>query len=132
MKGLSEFLMFWVKVSNEYDRIKNGPKAQTSVKLGVDSLIMSISGILSSVGFAVLAYYCFNVDGLEGLLTFIFGIICALAAVAFFIRLVLASIVYAIYQMRLNKRPVGIVSLIVSVLMVIGTVILIIVAFSVL
>ena len=130
MKGLFKLFMFWVTVSNEYDRIKDGHKAQTSVKLGVESLIMSIFGIFATVGFAVLAYFCFSVDDLALLLTFILGIICAAAALAFFIRLVLASIVYAAYQMKLNRRPIGIVALVISILISVATVVAVIVALS--
>ena len=132
MKGnLFNLFMFWVTVSNKYDRLKSDPeKREKSVSLGVQSLTMSISGILASVGFAVLAYYCFSLEGLEGLLTLIFGLICAVAAVAFFVQLVLASIVYAIYQVKLNKHPLGIISLVVSLLILVATVVAVVVVLT--
>lgn len=115
--------MFWLKIRQDYDRIKESPKAETSVKLGVQSLLMSIFGIAATVGFAYLAYLCFTVEGLTGLLTWIFGLISVLAAISFFIELVFASIFYAIYQIKLNRHPLGIVALILSILLNIGTVV---------
>ena len=130
MKGLFGLFMFWVTVSSEYDRIKGGPKAETSVRMGVESIFMSIFGLIFTVGFAVLAYYCFAAEGLIALLAWLFGIICALSALAIFIRLTVASIVYAAYQMKLNRRPIGIVALVISILMSIASIVLAIVAIS--
>ena len=122
MRNLWELFMFWIRISNRYDRLKNSPKAETSVKFGVTSLLLSILGIFFTVGSAALAYTCFSVDGLEAVVAVIGGVICILAAIMFFVQMVLASIVYAAYQMRLNKRPIGIVALIVSLFIIIATV----------
>ena len=122
MRSIWEFLMFWIHVSNKYDRLKNSPKAEKSVKFGVTSLALSILGIFVTVGFAALAYTCFSVDGLEGLVAVIGGAICVLAAITCFIYMILASIVYAAYQMRLNKRRIGVVALIVSLFIIIATI----------
>ena len=126
MKGLFRFLSFWLTISYKYDRIKNDPTRRNGVALGVTSLIMSIFGVISAVGFAYLAFLCFSVEGLSIVVTFIFGIVCALAAIMCFFQLLVASLLYAAYQLRLNKRPIGIVALVVSLLLIIGAVVAII------
>ena len=128
-KALYNLLFFWVKVSRQYDLIKRDPeKSAKSVKLGVTSLLMSIIGIGLTTGFAYLAFLC--LAGLETLaffLAFIGIIVCIAAAIGCFVELVLASIVYAAYQMKLNKKPVGLAALIVSLLISIATIVLVIV-----
>ena len=127
MKNLFDFILFWINISCKYDRLKAGPKAASSVNLGVTSLIMSILGIFLTVGFAALAYVCFGVSGLPAVLAAICGILCILAALTCFIYLVLASILYAAYQMKLNRHPVGVASLVVSLFSVVATVVAIVV-----
>ena len=123
---------FWTRVSSKFDRIKQDPqKCEKSVSFGVTSIILSIVGIAFTVGFAVLAYLCLaGMNTLAFFFAFLATIICALTSLACYVNLVLASIVYAIYQMRLNKKPIGKVALIISLLISIGTIIVIIVALS--
>ena len=123
MRNLFHFLMFWLTISNKYERLKGDPRKQNSVSLGVTSIFMSIFGVISAVGFAYLAILCFSVDDLAIILTFLFGIVCALAAVMCFFQLLVASLVYAAYQLRLNKRPIGIVALIISLVLMVVAVI---------
>ena len=120
MKGLLDFLLFWLAIGNKYERLKNDPERQDSVLLGVSSLIMSVVGVLSAVGFAYLAFLCFSAEGLTIILTFIFGIVLVLAAAACFFQLLVASVFYAAYQLKLNKRPIGIIALVVSLLMIVA------------
>ena len=122
MRGLFHFFTFWITISNKYDRLKNNPEKQNSVSLGVTSIFMSIFGVLSAVGFAYLAYLCFSVDDLAIILTFIFGVICAISAVVCFFQMLVASIFYAAYQLRLNRRPIGIVALVISLLFLVAAV----------
>ena len=123
MRGLFHFFTFWITISNKYDILKNSPDRQKSIRLGVTSIFMSIFGVLSAVGFAYLAYLCFTVDNLAIILTFIFGLASAIAAIACFFQLLVASIFYAAYQMRLNKRPIGLVALIISLLLIVTAVV---------
>ena len=123
MRGLFHFFTFWITVGNKYDRLKNNPEKQNSVRLGVTSIFMSIFGVLSAVGFAYLAYLCFSVDELAIILTFIFGLMSAIAAIACFFQLLVASIFYATYQMKLNRRPIGLVALIISLLLLVAAVV---------
>ena len=132
---MKEFLfnafLFWISVSRKYDVLKENPvQRKNSTRLGVTSLIMSIAGMICTVGFAFLTYLCFTgMDGagLAGIFILIGGIICAAASLAFFVDLVLAGLVYAIYQMKLNRRPIGLVALIVSLVLILGTVAVVII-----
>lgn len=130
MKGLLDFLLFWLTISDKYQRLKRDPDRQDSAVLGVTSLIMSIVGALSAVGFAYLAFLCFTAEGLTIILTFLFGIVSVVAAILCFFQLVVASIFYASYQLKLNKRAIGKVALAVSLLMLAAAIVgLIVVAF---
>lgn len=126
MRAIFHFLSFWITISNKYERIRNDPTKRNSVTLGITSILMSIFGVISAVGFAYLAFLCFSVEGLSILVTFILGIVCALAAIICFFKLLIASLLYAAYQLRLNKRPIGIVALVVSLLLIVGAVVAII------
>lgn len=130
MRGLGKIFMFWVRTSNEYDRIKSDPeKRAKSVSMGVQSLILSILGTVLTVASAVGAFACFSsgTDSLSGLLLLFLGIILALAALSIFIEMVLASIVYAVYQMKLNKRAIGVVALVINLLLIVIAAILIVI-----
>lgn len=130
MRHFFHLFTFWIRISNKYDRLKEDPRKQNSVSLGVTSLLMSIFGLLTAVGFAYLAFLCFSVDDLSILLTFIFGIMCAIAAIACFFQMLVASIIYAAYQLKLNKRPIGIVALVISLVMLVASIVGIIVVIA--
>ena len=130
MKGLFHFFMFWLTVSNKYDRLKSSPDRQNSVSLGLTGIIMSIVGVLTAVGLAYLALLCFKAENLTVLIAFPVGILCALSAVVCFFQLLVASIFYASYQLRLNKRPIGIIALVISLLLLIGAIVGIIVVLT--
>ena len=127
MKGLFRFLLFWITISNKYDRLRDDPDRQDSVRLGVTSILMSIFGVIFAVGFAYLAYLCFSVQDLAIILTFIFGIICVISALLCFFQLLVASIFYAAYQLKLNRRPIGIVALVISLFLLVVAIVGIIV-----
>lgn len=121
--GLLDFLLFWLTISEKYDRLKNDPDKQDSVLLGVSSLIMSVVGVLAAVGFAYLAYLCFTVEGLAIILTFLFGIACIIAAVLCFFQLLVASVFYAAYQIKLNGKAIGKVALAISIIMIVAAIV---------
>ena len=130
--SLFRALLFWITVSNKYDRLKSDPqKREKSVSLGVTGLIMSIAGIALTVGFAFLAYLCLpGLDTVAFLLALVGVIACVAAAIGCFAELVLASIVYAVYQMKLNKKPIGPAALIVSLIITVATIALVIVVLT--
>lgn len=109
LKALSSFLTFWTRISCKYDRLRaDDLKRDTSIALGVQSVLQSIlcggMSVLSLFG----VYYCiygfshgtFPIFSLIGLL------VCAVAAVAFFVQGVIGALIYMIYQFKLNRRGV--------------------------
>ena len=125
MKGgwLWKFIAFWTNVSLQYEVLKADPNEQeNSVRLGVKSLIMSISGLVTTIGFAILAYVLVAGSvgaGLAALFMLFGGIICGIVALVCFIDLLGASLMYAIYQRKLNKQKVGIAALVVSLTLIV-------------
>ena len=117
MKGLLGLFFFWIRVSNKYDRLKNDPAKQNSASLGITSIIMSIFGVITSIGLAYFAYLCLSVDNLAIVISFIFGFAAAIGAILCFFQLLVASLFYAIYQMKLNNRVIGKVALSISLIM---------------
>ena len=122
LEFLVKLFLFWVRIVDQYDDLKLDENSEKRVILGVISLILSILGIGLTIVFSVLAYYCFTVDGLAVIVTFIFGIFCAFAAITCFLQMVLAAVVYAIFQMKLNKRAIGKVALAVSLIILVATI----------
>lgn len=131
MKGLLGFILFWLTISDKYDKLKRDPDKQNSALLGVTSIIMSIFGVVVAVGFAYIAYLAFSVDGLAIILTFIFGFAAAVIAVVGFFQMSVASIFYAAYQMKLNKRAIGKVALAISLILLVAAIIGIIIVVAV-
>ena len=123
MKGFLEFILFWLTIGEKYDRLKKNPDKQDSVILGVTSIIMSITGVVAAIGFSYLAYLAFTVEGLAIILTFIFGLAAAIAAITCFFQLVVAGIFYAVYQMKLNRRVIGKIALALSLILLIATIV---------
>ena len=138
MKGwLFKVFLFWITVRDKYERIKEDPEeSKVNVSLGVRSLVLSLVGIALTIGFVLLAISCFGgmsggMDGVSGaagvaagalgaIFILIGAFVCGILALVCFVTMVLASIVYAIYQLKLNKRPIGIIALIVSLLISLG------------
>ena len=125
-KWLWDSFMFWLAVSNKYDKLKENPeKRESSITLGVQSLFLSVVGMIATVGLAFLAYTCFSRaegSGLAGLLMIVGGVICAIAALVFLFDMVFASLMYAIYQRKLNKKRIGLAALIVSLVLIAATI----------
>lgn len=128
---LFSIIMFWRKIGRKYEEIKNDPqKSESSTSLGNASLIRSVVGIVLSVGFAVLAYLCFSVQSIGIIISFIGGFLCGFLAILCFVELVLASIVYAYYQLKLNKMPIGKVAMVISLLISVTTIAVVIIALN--
>lgn len=134
-------IKFWRDIARKYEKIKDNPeKSEKDVSLGVTSLGMSIGGTIMAIVFAYFAFKCFTwtgdagvstaAKGIGGIFVIIGGSICAVIAVASFVYLILASILYAYYQRKLNKNKIGIIAFIVSILLIVGTIVAVIIALS--
>lgn len=123
MGKLSAIVMFWLRVERKYEEIKLDPqKSERSTRLGTASIIMSLVGIALSVGFAVLAYICYSVQTAAIFISIIGAFICGFIAILCFVQLVLASVVYAYYQLKLNKMLIGKIAIVVSLLISVATI----------
>ena len=119
---LLRIFLFWQEVRLKYERVKGGENSENNTSLGVQSLTMSILGTVLTVGLAFLAYKClFSLggSGLGELFVLIGGILSAVVALASFVYLNLASLLYARYQCKLNKKPIGKAALIVSIVSIV-------------
>lgn len=135
---LHKVFLFWRDIARKYEKIKQDPeKSEKDVSLGISSLCMSICGTAMAIAFAYFAFKCFTwtgdtalsaaKNGLGGIFVIIGGVICAVIAVASFVYLILASILYANFQRKLNKQKIGTIALIVSLLLSVGTIVTVIV-----
>lgn len=116
-----ENILFWLSIGEKYADLKNDPeKRDTSVRMGTTSLILSIVGAIVTYGLAFVTYLCFSAGGVGKIIG---GIFAALVAVACFIYMLIASIVYAAFQVRLNKKPVGKVALSFSLILTVAPII---------
>ena len=109
---IGDFIFFWVRAFTKYQRIKeNEEKRATSVKLGVRSIVQSIIAAAALVLCAFGMKLCLNnlssstatlpVFTVIGLVLFI-GI-----AIVSLIQGMLGAMMYWIYQLKLNKKPIG-------------------------
>ena len=127
-KDIIDLILFWISIGEKYERLKQDPqKRENSIQLGVTGIILSIIGAALTVGFGILAYYCFAVSGLISILAVILGAICVLAGFMSLVNLMIAGIVHAAYQMKLNKRAIGIVALVINLLLIVIAAILIVI-----
>ena len=135
-KALGRLIFFWMGVRYKYDRINEDPQwKESSVRMGVESILRSIFGAVFTLLFVFCSLWLFtggvlkSMSGAEALaaviiypLIFVVAIGCALGALMFYLRLSVAGILYARYQLKLNKKPIGYVALVLSILLSIGTI----------
>ena len=140
---LYDLFMFWGSINRRYRQIINDPTTrERSVSLGVTSIVMGIAGVALSLMFAYFAYACFGgmsggwginsaaAAGFAAIFIIVGGVACVVLAGGSFIYLVLASIIYAIYQLRVNRRPIGIIALVLSLILSIGCIVAVIIFLS--
>ncbi|MCI2111754.1 MAG: hypothetical protein LKK13_05435 [Bacilli bacterium] len=113
--------------SAKYDRIKNSDKRLTSVVFGVKSLIASVFLVLFALGIASCIRALNDPTGTWGALLAKPIAIGGLAMFATALFLVFfCDVADLVFQLKLNRRPVGWVSLIVLVGSLIGSVVIIV------
>ena len=119
-RSLFKIFDFWTKIQFNYDIIKKDEeKRKKSVRFGVTSIILCIIGCALTVGSAI-GFYCCLIKLFDEyfLFKFVGMMFCFSLTIIAFVRLVLGSLFYAIYQVRLNKRAVGWIAFIVFILCV--------------
>ena len=114
MKGLGSFISFWSQVSNQYARLAaNEEKRARSVRLGVTAIILAV------ISAALVVLSVWGLGTAVGLISDspIVGIVvlllCIGVAITFLTRGMINALLYAIYQLRLNKKAIGWLALVV-------------------
>lgn len=127
------FLKSIFSARNQYELLSiNEEKKQTSVRLGVQSILLSVIGLIVIVVTVILGTMCLkNIfetkvdDGtysypllsLLGVI-FLYGI-----ALVSFGNILFSGMSFSLHQMRLNKRKVGKASLIICIICIVASII---------
>lgn len=133
LKALWNFLTFWSRLSTSYTLIANDPeKREKSVRFGVQSIICSI------LGAALITLCMFGVatttrgsSSLEGLVGIVVAAFLVLIAVVSLVQLIVRGLIVTVYQLKLNKHPVGKAALAIWIIAVIAAIALSVVMFAV-
>lgn len=113
MKFIHDVLMFWLDLSVHKDHITSDPeRRRNSNYFGIRSIISSLLGFIVAAlcgwGFFALSG---TGDGLGVILVIILMVILALMAILSFLQGIVQGFVCFIYQLRINKKPIGWVAL---------------------
>lgn len=129
-KAIWNFFTFWSNIHTKYDRIKsNEEKSKTSTKLGITAIILSFIFSAIVVTSAYGTFACFNFMNNSSFVLGILGfIVCFVLLLGSLIQGLGGALFYSIYQMKLNKKPIGVISLVVwiicLILAIVGSVLL--------
>ncbi len=107
---------FWSKADRKYNKLKaDEEKRENSVSLGVRGIIQAILSAAFVVLFVFGGVFCFSKTEFElaGLLLILGGVLSLLCGLAVLVQGVIGALIYVIYQMKLNKRAVGWISLVI-------------------
>lgn len=126
MQFLKALLVMILPNINKYDKLKSDEdKRQTSQFLGGMSIFSSVFGVLCAV-LSIWAVSSIGImDSLDSLVAAIFLGLLAIILVDLLLQLIVNGLICAILQMKLNRKPIGLVSLILWFLIVIGAVIIV-------
>lgn len=125
MKHLGNILFFWVDAYFKYASIRDSDRRETSTVMGVHSIAQVLSGLIVSL-LAVCGLLA-SINALDGdgfiVIFAAFGVfICAVAAVAAILGGLLRGLMYWIFQLKLNKRPIGKVAMVLWILSLIAAI----------
>ncbi len=129
MKGSGGFFAFWVSASNTFNKLRNDDELRPkTVRMGVNSIVMTVVACVFTFLGGWGALTCFNlISSGDSFLLPLLGLILSLAAaIGGLARGFICSLMYWIYQLRLNKKPIGYVALALWILGIVGVVVAII------
>ena len=126
MKILHALLGIIFSNVTKYERIRDDEdRRQKSCFLGGMSIFSTVFGVLC----AVLAIWAIGsigiLDSLDSLVMAILLVLLAVVLIGVVLQLIVNGLVCAILQMRLNKKPIGLVSLILWFVVIIAAVIIV-------
>lgn len=107
---MNSFLLFWVRAGRKYSKIREDERLrEKSVRLGIRSIVQSIAcAALMVLSIWLLTTCLGNLQGSDNsfILNITGVIIGAGCAVALLIQGMVGSLIYLVYQFKLNRRPV--------------------------
>ncbi|MDE5721413.1 MAG: hypothetical protein K2I30_01550 [Clostridia bacterium] len=113
--AIAHFFTFWITAANRYNRLKaNDEKREKSVSLGVRSILTGIfTGVVTLLCvWGLHACIGFLNDGSLGFIIVLILTICLAAVLlAALVQGFIGSLLYLVYQFKLNKRAVRWVAL---------------------
>ena len=112
--------MFWARLSARYQQICSEGRQKNSVYFGVRAIISLIIGVVVVAGCLIGAYFIMTTIGESLLIIFAIVLAIGLAAAALvgLLNGIVASLICVIYQLRLNRGPMGWIALAVWVLFI--------------
>lgn len=122
---LGNIIHFWEKADRKYNKLKaDEEKRETSASLGMRGIIQAILSAAVVVLFVFGGVFCFSKTEFElaGLLYIIGGVISLLCGLAVLVQGFFGALFYVIYQMKLNKRAIGWISLVIWILCLAGAI----------
>ena len=132
MKILHALLGIIFSNTARYERLKTDEyRRQTSQILGVWSILSTIIGVACAVlgiwAISALADALGSMDSLATLLIAIGLFLLIILLIGVILQLIVNGLMCAVLQMRLNKKPIGLVSLILWFLFIIAAVVIVVV-----
>ena len=133
MKALHALLGIIFKNTTKYDKLKsNDEKRYTSRYLGGMSIFSTILGAASAVlcicAIVALISNSSNLDSLAALLSIVGIFLLIVLCIGLFLQLFVNGLVCAILQMKLNKKPIGLISLILWCMLLVAAIIVVVIA----
>lgn len=124
---MRSFFLFWVRAGRKYSKLsRDEGLREKSVRLGVRSVVQSIVGAALIVLSVWLLTACLGnlQDGGNSFILNILGVIVGAAcAVALLIQGMVGSLVYLVYQFKLNGRPVRWIALAVWIAAIVAVIV---------
>lgn len=130
MKLLNTLIWSILLNTRRYEKLKNGAEQRlTSVTLGIWAIVSTIVG----TAFAVLSIWLLaflidlsgSLDSLETLLTIVGIFLLIVLLVTLIIQFIVNGLVCAILQIKLNKKPIGWISLMIWFAIIIAAIIIV-------
>lgn len=127
MKTLFKMFTFWVNLKVRYETIAKDPeRKEKSVYFGVRSIISSIFSaivIALSIWGIFACFNALNTDSFNMILAWIFIVLLAVIALTALFNGFVAALISTMYQLRLNKKPIGWVALAILIVAFVGAII---------
>ncbi len=123
LHGLVGLIAFWSRLSDRYNRICSEGSAEKSVYFGVRAIISMVFSALLMVGIVAGVFYTLMLmDSLLVIFAIIIAIVLGLGGIVVMIIGVIGSLICVIYQLRLNRGPMGWIALVVWIGLLAATV----------